>query len=146
MKLANAFTKTVAVLLMLVMCLTPMEALATFWDWGSYEFYNVTTTKIATPRAKSDDDTKWYLTIDNNGYNTMSSTNILGARMNFSLNEDGSERSVASGYHTFSNYVTEYPMKYLYYVKKGDLMVMGVKKDDTSTSSTVLRVSGEFAP
>lgn len=145
MKLANAVTRTVAVLLLAV-CLVPMAALATFWPYY-FEFYDVTTTGISSPpRAKSDNDTRWYLTIYNNGYNTMSSTNILGARMNFSLNEDGSERSVASGYHTFSNYVNEYPMNYLYYVKKGDLMVMGIKKDDTSSSSTLLRVSGEYAP
>jgi len=146
MKLANAFTRTVAVLLLLVMCLTPMKALATFWEWGSFEFNNVIDTKLPSPKAKSDGDTKWYLTIYNNGYNTMSSTNILGARMNFSLNADGSKRSFASGYHTFSNYVTQYPMSYIYFVQKNDLMVMGLKKDDTSTSSTVLRVSGQYAP
>ncbi len=69
--------------------------------------------------------------------------------MNFSLNADGSERSFASAYRTFNSYMaegTEYPIPYIYTVQKGNLMVLGAKKDDSSTSTTVLRVSGEYAP
>ena len=100
-------------------------------------------------RAKSDNDTNWWIRIYDNGYNTISSTNILGVRMNFSLNADGSERSFASEYRKFSGYMaegTEYPIPYIYFVQKDDLMVLGAKKDSDSTSSMVLRVSGKYAP
>lgn len=149
MKLANAVTRTVVVLVLVAMCLIPLAAQATFWPY-SFTFYDVTTTEIQSPpRAKSDNDTNWWIRIYDNGYNTISSTNKLGVRMNFSLNEDGSERSFASEYRTFSGYMadgTEYPIPYIYYVKAGDLMVLGAKKDNTSTSSMVLRVSGKYAP
>ena len=35
---------------------------------------------------------------------------------------------------------------YIYSVKAGDRMILGAKKDDKSTSSMVLRVSGMYAP
>lgn len=149
MKLANVVTKTVVMLVLVAMCLIPLAAQATFWPY-SFTFYDVTTTEIQTPpRAKSDNDTNWWIRIYDNGVNTISRTNVLGVRMNFSLNADGSKRSFASKYQPFNSYMaegTEYPIPYIYYVKAGDLMVLGAKKDDSSSSSMVLRVSGDYAP
>lgn len=149
MKLANAVTRTIVVLLLFAMCLIPLAAQATFWPYN-FEFNNVIDPDVQRPpRAKSDNDTNWWIRIYDNGYNTISSTNKLGVRMNFALNEDGSERSFASEYRTFSSYMpegTEYPIPYIYYVKAGDRMILGAKKDNTSTSSMVLRVSGKYAP
>lgn len=149
MKLANVVTKTVVIIVLVAMCLIPLAAQASFWRY-SFVFTDEVTNKIQTPpRAKSDNDTNWWIRIYNNGYNTLSSTNVLGVRMNFSLNADGSERSFASAYRTFNSYMapgTEYPIPYIYTVKKNDLMVLGAKKDDSSTSTAVLRVSGEYAP
>ena len=149
MKLANVVTKTVVIIVLVAMCLIPLAAQATFWGY-SFVFYDDIANKIQTPpRAKSDNDTNWWIRIYDNGYNTLSGTNVLGVRMNFSLNEDGSERSVASAYRTFNSYMdegTEYPIPYIYFVQKDDLMVLGAKKDDSSTRTTVLRVLGEYAP
>lgn len=149
MKLANLVTKAVAMIVLVAMCLIPLAAQATFWGY-SFVFYDDVASKVQTPpRAKSDNDTNWWIRIYDNGYNTISSTNILGVRMNFALNEDGSERSFASRYKTFSSYMdegTEYPIPYIYSVKAGDRMILGAKKDNESTSSMVLRVSGMYAP
>lgn len=149
MKLANAVTRTVVVLVLVAMCLIPLAAQATFWPYD-FTFYDTIGQDIERPpRAKSDNDRNWWIRIYDNGYNTISSTNVLGVRMNFALNEDGSERSFASEYKTFNSYMdegTEYPIPYIYYVKAGDLMVLGAKKDSESTSSMVLRVSGKYAP
>lgn len=149
MKLANLVTKAVAMIVLVAMCLIPLAAQATFWGY-SFVFYDDVASKVQTPpRAKSDNDANWWIRIYDNGYNTISSTNILGVRMNFALNEDGSERSFASRYKTFSSYMdegTEYPIPYIYSVKAGDRMILGAKKDDESTSSMVLRVSGMYAP
>lgn len=149
MKLANVVTKTVVLFVLVAVCLIPLAAQADFWPY-SFEFNDEIANKIQTPpRAKSDNDTNWWIRIYDNGYNTISSTNILGVRMNFSLNEDGSERSFASAYRTFDSYMdvdTEYPIPYIYFVQKDDLMVLGAKKDSESTSSMVLRVLGKYAP
>lgn len=149
MKLANVVTKTVVLFVLVAVCLIPLAAQATFWPYD-FTFNDTVANKIQTPpRAKSDNDTNWWIRIYDNGYNTISSTNILGVRMNFSLNEDGSERSFASAYGKFSSYMdegTEYPIPYIYFVQKGDLMVLGAKKDDKSSSPMVLRVSGKYAP
>lgn len=149
MKLANVVTKTVAMLVLVAVCLIPLAAQATFWSYD-FTFYDTIGQDIERPpRAKSDNDTNWWIRIYDNGINTLSSTNILGVRMNFSLNEDGSERSFASAYRTFNSYMaegTEYPIPYIYFVQKGDLMVLGAKKDDSSTSSRMLYVEGKYAP
>lgn len=149
MKVANFVTKTVVILVLVAMCLIPLAAQATFWPYD-FTFSDVISPDIQTPpRAKSDDDTNWWIRIYDNGVNTISSTNVLGVRMNFSLNADGSQRSFASAYRTFNSYMapgTEYPIPYIYTVQKNNLMVLGAKKDDTSTSSMVLRVSGKYAP
>lgn len=98
MKFTKAFTRTMIICLLFAMCMGPVEALAgnryytfTFADTSVSEVYG-------TPEAKNDGETNWYLTIYDNGRNNMSAANVFGTRMNFALNEDGSERSFASGY------------------------------------------------
>lgn len=49
-------------------------------------------------------------------------------------------------YHTFSNYVTDYPITYISTVNRGDVMALAAKKDDASTSGTALRISGTVEP
>lgn len=149
MKLANVVMKTVVMFVLVAVCLIPLAAQADFWPYD-FTFYDTVSTDIKRPpRAKSDNDTNWWIRIYDNGRNTLSSTNILGVRMNFSLNADGSERSFASAYRTFNSYMdpgTEYPIPYIYTVQKGNLMVLGAKKDDSSTSSRMLYVEGKYAP
>lgn len=85
MKLANVVTKTVAMLVLVAVCLIPLAAQATFWSYD-FTFYDTIGQDIERPpRAKSDNDTNWWIRIYDNGINTLSSTNILGVRMNFSL-------------------------------------------------------------
>ena len=96
---------------------------------------------------KRDNETNWYLTIDNNQRSTLSSTNIFGVRMNRIQTIDGKESHYyASGYHTFSNYVHNYPMPYIYFVEANMEMGLGAKKDDRSTSMQDLYVAGMFCP
>lgn len=149
MKLANVVTKTVVLFVLVAVCLIPLAAQAYFWDY-SFVFYDTIGDDIESPpRQKSDDDTNWWIRIYDDGINTLSSTNKLGVRMNFSLNEDGSERSFASAYRVFDSYMkdgTEHPIPYIYFVQKNDLMVLGAKKDNSSTSSRALYVAGKYAP
>ena len=93
--------------------------------------------------AKSDNDQNWYISFDTqNGAvrNNMSSANIFGCKMHRTKN-DG-----VDVYHTFSNYVSRYPIKYSARVAKDDQMYMVAKKDSASTSVASLNISGRFAP
>jgi hypothetical protein len=97
--------------------------------------------------AKSDHDSFWYISTKKYDYdtfpkkkNTLSSTNIFGCRMHRDKNDN------VDGYHTFSNYIDSYPIEYRNKVRAGDNMRLFGKKDDSSTSSKALKISGWFAP
>lgn len=96
--------------------------------------------------TKTDNDQKWYLSIDKTNKetgkdNTVAPSNIFGCRMH----KRGSKKSV-DVYHTFSNYVSGYGMKYQVKVKKNSKMALAGKKDSASTSNKTLKVSGRYAP
>lgn len=107
-----------------------------FEDLLNYTYYE-TWEKANTSQA-------YTITLDKyNGLkkNTMSSSNIFGCRM-----KDMSIGPVVDVYHTYSNYVTNYPQAYIEYVSQGDDMKLGAKKDSDSTSSSALRISGSVVP
>lgn len=113
-----------------------------------YEFTlkNTAETIVKSPVLKTDNEQTWYLTIDKvnaatGKSNTLSSTNIFGCKMH----KSGSKKAV-DVYHTFSNYVSGYGMKYQKKVKKDSKMTLAGKKDSRSTSSKTLKVSGRYAP
>lgn len=116
----------------------PIMAKAAFHDF-TFFFDDLETQKNSTAYNKSDNDQYWYMTI-NRVNTTMSQYNIFGCKMHRSSND------VVDVYHTFSNYVTEFPIKYKAQVYKNDLMHMTAKKDSASTSSNRLTIYGKFAP
>jgi hypothetical protein len=141
-------TKTkrfVAMTLLIVTLIGAGSALAANHDFD-FVFTNVTTTSTTQSYAKSDSDQKWYISLDTmnpDGYsNTMSSSNIFGARA-----RKASNGATASNYHTFSNYVTGYGMNYTATgITQGTSIYIAAKKDDASSSSSALYISGRFAP
>lgn len=116
----------------------PMVAQADTYDFGFY-FKDVTTTEYTSINKKSDNDQYWYITF-NSPYSTMNSKNIFGCKMHRSGNDN------VDVYHTFTNHVIKYPIKYQVTVKENDAMYMAAKKDNSSLSSEALNVSGRFAP
>lgn len=108
------------------------------WSFGS------TSGNISTDYyAKSDNDANWYLSLDKkNGStsNTLSSKNIFGCKMHRSYSDS------VDSYHLFSNYVSSYKISYKSTVGTGDNMKLTGKKDDSSTSSAALKISGRFCP
>lgn len=134
--------KTLCVIIaltLLVAVLVPVTALAASPNYPfSFDFYNLSNDKTDA-YEKGDSEQNWYISLYNNGSNNMSSSNVLGVRMN----RGG---YYVSGYHTFSNYVTGYRLPYTTSVNSTDMMYMGAKKDNTSTSSAALHISGQFNP
>jgi hypothetical protein len=135
----------VAMMLLVVTLIGTGSAIAANHSFD-FVFTNVTTTSTTSSYAKSDSEQKWYITLDtmnpDGGPNTMSSSNIFGARA-----RKASDGSAASNYHTFSNYVTGYGMNYTAGgITQGTSIYMAAKKDDTSSSSSYLYISGRFAP
>lgn len=127
--------------LTLIIAITiPVTALAVSPNYAfSFEFddlYN----HFEPKHEKGDSEQRWYVTLHNNGENNMSSANILGLKMNRNTN------NVVDVYHTFSNYVSNYPVDYKATVYEDDLMYLGAKKDSESTSSAALIISGLYNP
>ncbi|GAA4654307.1 hypothetical protein GCM10023142_14450 [Anaerocolumna aminovalerica] len=94
---------------------------------------------------KSDNEQKWYITIDEyykntTTKNTMSSSNVFACTMRRRYNDN------VDRWHTFSNYVSSYGIDYATKVSQYDEMRIEGKKDSTSSSTSQLRVSGRFAP
>lgn len=96
--------------------------------------------------TKDDNDQYWYMSIDTYNpyyscYNTLSSANIFGAKIHRLNGTDNVGR-----YTTFSNYVSGYPIAYQSQVSANETMYLKGQKDDASTSSETLYVSGRFCP
>lgn len=107
----------------------------------SFVIPNVVQNVFTPIYPKSDSEPNWYLSIDSSDPdNNLSSTNIFGVRARKSTT------TAASAYHTFSNFVTSYAMPYTISVSTGTNIYMAGKKDDTSTSSEALYVSGYWCP
>lgn len=138
MKISKTLRLIVA-LTLLVAVLVPVTALAASPNYPfKFTFTNLAN-QITETYQKGDSEQNWYVSLYNNGTNTMSSSNVLGLRMN--RNGAG-----VSGYHTFSNYVTSYRLPYTTSVKSTDWLYMGAKKDNSSTTSAALNISGQFNP
>lgn len=137
----NKIMRAIIALMLLVAICIPVTAFAASPNYAfSFEFSNLND-QTTDSYQKGDTEQNWYVSLYNNGTNTMSSSNILGLRMN----RNG---SFISGYHTFSNYVTSYQLPYYddVTVKSTDWVYMGAKKDSTSTSTADLVISGKFNP
>lgn len=133
--------KKMALLLTLVGAIgtTPLVANAANHDYN-FTFKNTSITSETAKYEKTDNDQKWYLSIDDTWLSTMSSSNIFGCKMHRVGNDS------VDVYHTFSNYVKGYGINYADTVSKGDEMYLRAKKDSASTSTKKLYVTGRFAP
>lgn len=137
----NKIMRAIIALMLLVAICIPVTAFAASPNYEfSFKFTDLLN-KTTESYQKGDTEQNWYVSLYNNGTSTMSSTNILGLRMN----RNG---SYISDYHTFSNYVTSYQLPYNddVTVSSTDWVYMGAKKDSTSTSTAALVISGKFNP
>lgn len=127
-------------LTLLVAVFVPVTALAVSSDYYFTFDYPDLDNHTESMHQKDDTDQLWVVTLYNTASSNMSSTNILGLKMNRSGNNN------VDRYHTFSNYVTKYGIPYLNPVSATDWMYLGLKKDDASTSTAKLYVTGAYNP
>jgi hypothetical protein len=118
-------------------------AYATNYNWD-FVFTNTATTSNTPTVSKGDSEQNWYISIDSTNpsgrVNTLSSTNKLGVRANFGGG------GFASIYVILNSYVSGYSTPYTSTVTAQSQIFMGAKKDDSSTSSASLYVSGRWNP
>lgn len=110
----------------------------------SFSFTDLDNHAYPTSWLKANTANKYVITLNKyNGLskNNMSSKNIFGCKM-----KDMSIGPVVDVYHTFSNYVSDYGIKYQTTVNRGDTMVLAAKKDSASTSGAALNISGTIEP
>lgn len=130
----------------LTLLMLPVQAKAAQnipFEFSFNDLYDRTTGSV----FKEDSEQRWWLSLDSyyakeNRYNTLSASNIFGCRMN----RKNYNLHFISAYHTFSNYVSGYPLPYTREVPQNTLVYLGMKKDDASTSSATLHISGRFNP
>lgn len=137
----NKVMCAIIALIVLISTFVPVTAFAaTSTDYDLYfEFKDLENHRLADFQ-KEDDEQKWVVSLYNNGISNMSSTNILGLKMNRTSNNN------IDVYHRFSQYVTRYGIPYQSYVAATDYVHLGLKKDDASTSSANLIISGMYNP
>lgn len=132
-----------AVCLITALCIP--SVFATNHQLIGFYFTNTTHTHYSTYEAKSDNESNWYLSLDESSSSletesTLSSNNIFGFKMHRRTND------VVDVYHTLDHFVTSKRYSYKAPVKKNDEMRLAGKKDDSSTSNYDLRILGRFAP
>lgn len=141
MKRKALFT-TILALALAVATLLPIGASAVDHPYN-FTFNSVNGTQYTENHTKSDTEQHWYVSTHNYAGNTLSSTNVLGVRMH-----DKNSIGYISNYHTFSRHTGNVRLDYTTYVSNdnGNYFYMGAKKDNSSTSSTPLVISGNFCP
>lgn len=114
----------------------------------SFEFTDLRNYTYATSWLKEDDNQYYKMNLKKwNGMkkNNLSSTNIFGYRM-----KDMSIAPVVDSYHTTTTYGAQGnskgQTKYKSKVSRGDVMLLGAKKDSDSSSGNSLKISGTVIP
>lgn len=150
-------SKTVMLFLALIlctMCVVPTVAYADIFEGNTpykFVFADDVTTDLSEHMAhKRDDEQNWYISIHSYNetfgrYNTVSATNIFGARLNKVGNISGTTHNNIGGYRLHTQYKT-YQWGYLYPATRDMTFFIGAKKDDTSSSNATLYVSGKYCP
>lgn len=135
----NKILQTVITLTLLVVMLIPVAALASpdyFFDFEYTDRVN----HQEPYHEKGDTEQNWYFTLYNTGRSNVSSTNILGVKMN------RTERNYVDVYRTYTGRTNTTPFAYLDYVASDDVMFLGAKKDSDSTSYATLYANGAYNP
>lgn len=89
---------------------------------------------------KGDTEQNWYFTLYNTGRSNVSSTNILGVKMN------RTHDNYVDVYRTYTGRTDNKHFAYLNYVASDDVMYLGAKKDSASTSYATLYANGCYNP
>ena len=141
----NKKLTVVAVALLLVVLVGAVAQAGTFSY--NHQFTNTNYTKESDgDSTKNDGEDNWYITLSSwNTYfgrpNTMSAINIMGCRMRGYYSN-----TAYSGYQELKYAVTSKAYPYLYDMDQGDRLNMRYKKDDSSSSTSDLFVSGYVTP
>lgn len=137
----NKIMRTIIGLTLLVALLVPVTALAA--NPGDH-FYNFKFTDRVNHQEphyeKGDTEQRWYFTLYNTGKSNVSSTNILGVKMNRTYN------NYVDVYRTYTRSTNNKAIDYLSYVNNDDIMFLGAKKDSDSTSYATLYANGAYNP
>lgn len=131
--------RTLICLTLLFALLIPVTALAS--PNYSYNFEFTDRVNHQEPyHEKGDTEQNWYFTLYNTGNSNVSSTNILGVKMN------RTEDNYVDVYRTHTKATPSTPYAYLSYVASDDVMFLGAKKDSDSTSYATLYANGAYNP
>ena len=136
----NKIMRTIIGLTLLVALLVPVTALATS---PNYYYTFVFTDRVNHQEAyheKGDTEQRWYFTLYNTGKSNVSSTNILGVKMNRTYD------NYVDVYRTYTRSVNNKAIDYRSYVSEDDVMFLGAKKDSDSTSYATLYANGAYNP
>lgn len=139
MKKNNKILRTVITLTLLVVMLIPVTALASPDYFYDFEFTDRNNHQEPY-HEKGDSEQNWYFTLYNTGRSNVSSTNILGVKMN------RTEKNYVDIYRLHTGAINNKPYPYLSYVASDDVMYLGAKKDSESTSYATLYANGAYNP
>ncbi len=136
---SNNFARTIVCLTLLLVLFIPVAALAS--PNYSYNFAFTDRVNHQEPyHEKGDTEQNWYFTLYNSGTSNVSSTNILGVKMNRTYD------NYVDVYRTYTGRTLNKCIAYLSYVSESDTMFLGAKKDSDSTSYATLYANGAYNP
>lgn len=129
------FIGTIAALALSMVCSLPVMAATRVTESYNWTFYSdgPEDDLSTNPGKKNDTEQYYYLTINQGN---ISSSNIFGARIR------RADNVAVSPYLTHTSYEYSQPYAYSTHVNTIDTYYMRGKKDDTSTTSVALRISG----
>ncbi|MBO5171208.1 MAG: hypothetical protein J6B70_10785 [Oscillospiraceae bacterium] len=136
----NKIMRTIIGLTLLVALLVPVTAFAASPNYTyNFEFTDRVNHQEAY-HEKGDTEQVWVFTLYNTGKSNVSSTNILGVKMNRTSD------NYVDVYRTYTGRTTNKRISYLSYVASDDVMFLGAKKDSDSTSYATLYANGAYNP
>lgn len=135
----NKIMRTFIVLTLLFALFVPVTALASPNYYYNFEFTDRVNHQ-EDYHEKEDPEQNWYFTLYNTGRSNVSSTNILGVKMN------RTEDNYVDVYRIYTKATPSTPYAYLSYVASDDIMFLGAKKDSESTSYATLYANGAYNP
>lgn len=135
----NKIMRTIIGLTLLLALFIPVTALASPNYFYNFEFTDRVNHQEPY-HEKGDPEQNWYFTLYNTGSSNVSNTNILGVKMNRTVD------NYVDVYRIHTVAINNKPYEYLSYVASDDVMFLGAKKDSTSTSYATLYANGAYNP